>query len=180
MQIAPEQGEFLAFLVRLIGARNALEIGTFTGYSALAVALALPKDGRLVACDVSEEWTKIGRKHWAEAGVAGKIDLRIGPALESLAAMKREGQAGGFDIAFIDAAKQEYDAYYDACLDLVRVGGLITFDNMLQDGRVADPKSRDASVKAIRALNARLAADDRVDVVLLPLGDGMTIARRLG
>lgn len=177
MQIAPEQGAFLAFLVRLIGATRTIEIGTFTGYSALAVALALPKDGQVVACDVSEEWTAIGRKHWQEAGVAEKIDLRIAPALETLARLAKE--KASFDFAFIDAEKTEYDAYYEGCLKLVRPGGLIVFDNMLQDGRVAEPKSRSASTLAIRALNAKLAGDPRVDAVLLPLGDGMTVARRV-
>ena len=141
MQIAPEQAAFLAFLVRLIGAKNALEVGTFTGYSALAVALALPKGGRLVACDISEEWTSIGRPYWKEAGVARKIDLRLGPAIETLKTLIREGRAGTFDFAFIDAAKSEYDAYFEGTLKLVRKGGLIVLDNMLQDGRVADPKA---------------------------------------
>ena len=179
MQIAPEQGQFLAFLTRLIGAKNALEVGTFTGYSALAVALALPADGRLIACDVSEQWTKVAREHWAEAGLKDKIELRLAPALDSLAALEREGCAGRFDIAFIDAEKTEYDGYYEHCLRLVRVGGLIILDNMLQDGHVADPKSGDDSTIAIRALNAKIAGDDRVDAVLLPLGDGTTVARRV-
>ena len=179
MQIAAEQGQFLAFLVRLIGARRTLEIGTFTGYSALAVALALPDDGRVVACDVSEEWTAIARAHWREAGVEEKITLRLAPALETLAALEEEGKPGRFDFAFIDAHKPEYEAYYEACLRLVRVGGLIALDNMLQGGRVTDRGDRSPGVVAIRALNARLAKDDRVDAVLLPLGDGMTLARRL-
>lgn len=179
MQIAAEQGHFLAFLVRLTGARRALEIGTFTGYSALAVALALPDDGSLVACDVNEEWTAIGRAHWLEAGVADRIDLRIGPALETLAGLVAAEESGRFDIAFIDAHKPEYDAYYEACLRLVRVGGLIVFDNMLQAGKILDPSAADEGVAAVRLLNAKLAIDDRVDVVLLPVGDGMTLARRL-
>ena len=179
MQIAPEQGHFLAFLIRLTGARRALEVGTFTGYSALATALALPDDGVLIACDVSEEWTGIGRAHWQEAGVDGKIDLRIAPALETLAGLLDEGQAGTFDFAFIDADKPEYAGYYEACLRLVRVGGLIVFDNMLQGGHIVDPSRSEPGVEAIRALNAKLVVDDRVDVVLLPVGDGMTLARRL-
>jgi predicted O-methyltransferase YrrM len=179
MQIAPEQGHFLAFLVRLTGARRTLEIGTFTGYSALAVALALPEDGSMVACDVSEEWTAMGRAHWLEAGVAERIDLRIGPALDTLATLLADGAAASFDFAFIDAHKPEYDAYYEACLKLVRVGGLIAFDNMLQAGKILDPSASDDGVAAIRLLNAKLAIDDRVDVVLLPVGDGMTLARRL-
>ena len=179
MQIAAEQGHFLAFLVRLIGARTTLEIGTFTGYSALAVALALPDDGKVVACDVSEEWTAIGRKHWEEAGVARKIELRLAPALKTLAVLEAEGMAGRFDFAFIDAHKPEYDGYYEACLRLVRLGGLIAFDNMLQGGDVADKSARSAGVTAIRALNAKIAKDARVDAVLLPVGDGMTLARRV-
>jgi predicted O-methyltransferase YrrM len=179
MQIAAEQGHFLAFLVRLIGARTTLEIGTFTGYSALAVALALPEGGRVVACDVSEEWTAIGRKHWRKAGVADRIELRLAPALTTLRALDAEGMAGRFDFAFIDAEKTEYDAYYEGCLKLVRVGGLITFDNMLQSGDVANRSAKGASVRAIRALNAKIAGDDRVDAVLLPVGDGMTLARRV-
>jgi len=179
MQIAREQGHLLAFLARLIGARNAIEIGTFTGYSALAVALALPPDGRLIACDVSEEWTGVARRHWQEAGVGDRIELRLGPALQTIDALLRAGQAGAFDIAFIDASKSEYDAYYEGCLRLVRVGGLITFDNMLQGGRVADPKATGGSAAIVRALNAKIAADPRVDPVLLPVGDGMTLARRV-
>ena len=178
MQVAPEQAAFLAFLVRLIGARNALEVGTFTGYSALAVALALPKGGKLVACDISEEWTSVGRPYWKEAGVAGKIDLRLGPAIETLKALLREGRAGTFDFAFIDARKSEYDAYFESALKLVRKGGLIVLDNMLQSGSVVDAKARDADTRAIKALNAKIAGDPRVDAVLLPLGDGVTVARR--
>lgn len=179
MQVAPEQGHFLAFLARLVGAKNALEIGTFTGYSALAVALALPKGGHLVACDVNEAWTSIGRQHWEKAGVAGKIELRLGPALGTLKDLKREGWTGGFDFAFIDAAKSEYDAYYERTLPLVRKGGIIAFDNMLWGGAVANPKVKDADTQALRALNAKIAGDRRVDAVLLPVGDGMMVARRL-
>lgn len=179
MQIAPEQGAFLAFLVRLIGARLTLEIGTFTGYSALAVALALPMDGRVIALDVSEEWTSVAKAHWAEAGVAKKIELRLAPALETLARLETEGMAGKFDFAFVDAHKPEYHAYYEACLRLVRPNGLIAFDNMLQDGEVADRSVKREGVTAIRKLNARIAKDSRVDAVLLPVGDGMTLARRI-
>jgi predicted O-methyltransferase YrrM len=177
MQIAAEQGHFLAFLARLIGARNALEIGTFTGYSALAVALALPADGRLVACDVSEEWTNVARKHWEKAGVSAKIELRIAPAIESLKALANEGKRGTFDIAFIDASKREYPQYYELTLPLMRKGGVITFDNMLRDGDVANPAVRDSDTNVIRSLNKAIASDPRVDAVLLPLGDGMTLAR---
>jgi predicted O-methyltransferase YrrM len=179
MQVAPEQGHLLAFLARLIGAKNALEIGTFTGYSALAVALALPRDGHLVACDVNEAWTSIGRQHWEKAGVAGKIELRLGPALETLKELKREGWANHFDFAFIDAAKSEYDAYYEAALRLVRKGGIIALDNMLWGGAVANPKARDGETRSLRALNAKIAGDPRVDAVLLPVGDGMMVARRV-
>ena len=180
MQVSPEQAEFLKFLIGLIGAKSILEIGTFTGYSALAMALALPPDGKLVACDVSEEWTSLGKKHWLEAGVADKIDLRIAPALETLAALETGGQANSFDMAFIDAQKTEYDGYYEACLKLVRPGGLIVLDNMLQGGSVADAADTGSSTAAIRELNAKIAVDDRVEAVLLPMRDGVTVARRLG
>ncbi|WP_421726542.1 class I SAM-dependent methyltransferase [Bauldia sp.] len=179
MQIGPAQGAFLAFLVRMTGAKNVLEIGTFTGYSALAMALALPPGGRIVACDVSKEWTDIGREHWEEAGVVDRIDLRLAPALETLAAMEGEGLRDHFDLVFIDALKSEYDDYYEACLRLVPVGALITFDNMLQEGDVADPGKSGGAVDAIRGVNAKIAKDDRVDAVLLPVGDGMTLARRV-
>ncbi len=177
MQIGPDQGQLMGFLVRLMGARRALEIGTFTGYSALAVALALPADGRLVCCDVSAEWTAVGRRYWAEAGVADKIDLRLAPALETLDALTRAGEAGGFDFAFIDADKANYDAYYEGCLTLVRRGGLIAIDNVLWSGRVLDANDRSADTRALRALNAKLHADARIDLVLLGIGDGLTLAR---
>ena len=179
MQVSPEQGKFLAFLVGLTGAKTVLEIGTFTGYSALVMALALPADGRLTACDVSEEWTSLGKKHWLEAGVAEKIDLRIAPALATIDQLLAEGKADSFDMAFIDAMKAEYDGYYEGCLKLVRPGGLIALDNMLQSGRVADAGETGEATETIRALNAKIAADDRVEAVLLPIRDGMTLARRL-
>ncbi len=178
MQIAPEQGQLLAFLARAVEARQTLEIGTFTGYSALTIALGLPADGKLVACDVSDEWTSVARTYWQEAGVADRIELRLGPAIETLAALEKEGAADRFDFAFIDADKTGYDAYYEAVLRLVRPGGIIAFDNMLQNGDVADPKAHGPSVEAIRALNAKIAADERVDRVLVPVGDGMTFVRR--
>jgi O-methyltransferase len=178
MQIAPEQGHFLAFLCRTIGARRVLEVGTFTGYSALAMALALPHDGRIVACDVSAEWTAIGRGFWAKAGVADKIELRLGPAVATLQQLEREGAGGSFDLAFVDANKEDYDAYYECALRLVRVGGVIALDNVLRGGRVADLRETDRSVAAIRELNTRIASDERVDRVMLPVGDGMTLARR--
>lgn len=178
MQLSPEQGQLLAFLARLIGARKALEIGTFTGYSALSVALALPADGKLVACDVSAEYTALAKPYWDRAGVAGKIDLHIAPALETLAKLEADGQRGSFDMAFIDADKPAYDAYYEASLRLLRQGGLIALDNMLIAGTVADPKNTDQRTVPVRALNAKIAADERVDRVLLPIGDGMTLVRK--
>lgn len=178
MQSAAEQGQFLAFLAKAIGARTALEVGTFTGYSALWVALALPDDGKLVACDVSEEWTSIGRAYWQEAGVADKIDLRLGPAAETLKKLEDDGWVDRFDFAYIDADKSGYDGYYESALRLVRPGGVIVFDNTLWSGDVADPQIRDRSTNLIRALNAKVAADDRVDKVMVPLGDGMLTVRR--
>ena len=178
MQIGPEQGQFMALLVELIGARSVLEVGTFTGYSALAMAAALPENGALVACDVSEEWTAIGRRYWEEAGVAHKIELRLAPALETLDALLAEGRAGTFDFAFIDADKEGYDAYYERALELVRLGGLIALDNTLWEGKVADPAATDVDTEAIRAINAKLVLDERVTLSLIPVGDGLTLARK--
>ncbi len=178
MQIAAEQGQFLAMIARLIGAKRTIEIGTFTGYSALWVALALPADGTVVACDINADWTAIGRRHWDEAGVGKKIELRLGPAADTVAALEKEGQAGRFDMAFIDADKSGYDAYYEGALRLLRAGGAIVFDNVLWSGRVADPSVRDADTLALRALNAKIANDARVDKVMVPLGDGMTVVRK--
>jgi caffeoyl-CoA O-methyltransferase len=178
MQIAPEQGQFMALLAELIGARHCLEIGTYTGYSALAVALALPPDGRLIACDVNEKTTAVARRYWQEAGVAGKIDLRLAPALETLDALLAEGAAGRFDFAFIDADKTNYDAYYESCLTLLREGGLIIVDNVLWGGAVTNPAPGDSDTAAIRALNAKIASDQRVSCSMLPLGDGLTLARK--
>jgi predicted O-methyltransferase YrrM len=178
LQIAEEQGRLLAFLARLIGTRHALEVGTFTGYSALAVALVLPPEGKLVACDLNKEWTDVARRHWKKAGVADRIDLRLGRAADTLAALEAEGPAGRFDFAFIDADKTGYDGYYESALRLVRPGGLIVFDNMLWGGAVADPRVRDADTRAVRALNKKIAADERVDRVLVPVGDGMMVVRK--
>jgi predicted O-methyltransferase YrrM len=175
MQIGPDQGQLLGFFVKLLGVRQALEIGTFTGYSALSVAQALPADGKLVCCDVSAEWTSIGRRYWQEAGVADRIDLRIAPALETLAALDAEGRR--FDLAFIDADKENYDAYYEACLRLVRPGGLIAIDNVLWSGAVAGSEDATPSTVALKALNAKIRSDQRVDFCLLPIGDGVTLAR---
>ena len=180
MQIGPEQGQFMALLVQLLGARRTLEVGVFTGYSSLAVALALPPDGRVVACDVSEEWTAIARRYWAEAGVAGKIELRLGPAVGTLDALLADGQADGFDFAFIDADKENYDNYYERALRLVRPGGLIAIDNVLWGGHVADPEAQGESLAAIRALNAKLHRDERVALSLVPIGDGLTLALKRG
>lgn len=178
MQIGPGQGQFLALLLKLLGARRVLEIGTFTGYSALWMALALPEDGKLIACDVSAAYTSIGRRSWQEAGVAHKIDLRIAPASETLRTLLAEGQAGSFDLAFIDADKEGYAGYYEQCLQLVRPGGLIAIDNVLWGGAVADDAAQDADTQALRALNARLHVDERIDLSLLPIGDGLTLARK--
>jgi predicted O-methyltransferase YrrM len=180
MQVGPDQAALLALLARLVGARQALEVGAFTGYSALAVAAALPEDGRLVTCDVSEEWTAVARRYWEEAGLSGRIELRLGPALRTLDDLRREGHEGAFDFAFVDADKREYDAYYEACLVLVRPGGLIAVDNTLWSGKVADPAARDPETEAIRALNAKVRDDPRVDVCLLTVGDGLLLARKRG
>ena len=176
MQIGAEQGALLQVLVRVMGARRCVEIGTFTGYSALAVALALPKSGRIVCCDVSEEWTAIARRTWKRAGVAGKIDLRIAPALETLDALLRRGKAGKFDFAFIDADKANYANYYERCLKLVRRGGLIAADNTLWGGSVVDPRNGTVDTRAIRSFNRKLVRDRRVDMALVPIGDGLSLA----
>jgi predicted O-methyltransferase YrrM len=178
MQIGPEQGQLMALLAELVGAKSALEIGTFTGYSALAVALALPEDGRLVACDISEEWTSVGRPYWEEAGVTDKIDLRLGPAVETLEALLAEGRAGSFDFAFIDADKPAYATYYELVLRLLRPGGLAAIDNTLWEGKVVDPTAKDADTVAIRAFNLKLKDDERISLSLVPIGDGLTLARK--
>jgi caffeoyl-CoA O-methyltransferase len=175
MQIGPDQGALLSFLVRLIGARHGLEIGTFTGYSALAIASSLPADGKLVCCDVSEEWTAVARKYWREAGLADRIELRIAPALETLAEL--ETKAAKFDFAFIDADKPSYDAYYEYCLRLVRPGGLIAIDNVLWSGAVTNLSDRSEATLALRALNSKISNDTRADLCLLPIGDGLTLVR---
>ena len=178
MQIGADQGALMALLVRLVGARRALEIGTFTGYSAMAVAEALPPEGRLVTCDVSVEWTAIARRYWREAGLDGKIELRLGDARDTLVALRREAGDASFDFAFIDADKSGYDHYYEACLRLVRPGGLILIDNVLWSGKVADPAVLDQDTAAIRALNAKIATDRRVEACLLTVGDGVMVARK--
>lgn len=178
MQIAPEQGQLMALLVKLCGARRAIEVGVFTGYSALTVALAMPADGRLLACDISDEYTRIGKPYWQQAGVADRIELVLAPARQTLDARLGAGEAGHYDFAFIDADKTGYDAYYERCLTLLRVGGLIAIDNTLWAGSVAQPAAGDADTAALKALNAKLHRDERVDLVLLPLGDGLTLARK--
>jgi predicted O-methyltransferase YrrM len=180
MQISPEQGALLQMLVKLTGARRTVEIGVFTGYSALAVALALPPDGRILACDISDEFTRVGRPYWGRAGVAHKIELVLEPALHTLDARLATGEAGRYDFAFIDADKASYDAYYERCLKLLQVGGLIAIDNVLWSGRVAQTvdASADPDTAALQWLNAKLQRDERVDLALLPIGDGLTLARK--
>ena len=179
MQIAPEQGQFMAMLIRLMGANRCLEIGTFTGYSSLAIALALDQDGTLLALDTSEEYTEVARRYWQEAGVADKIELRIAPALEALDEMlDADDQRHTYDFVFIDADKTNYDNYYERCLQLVRTGGVIAFDNTLWDGKVADKSVQDADTSALRELNAKLYADERIELSMLPLADGLTLCRK--
>ncbi|TVR99419.1 MAG: SAM-dependent methyltransferase [Rhodospirillales bacterium] len=178
MQISPEQGQFMALLVRLMGARQILEVGTFTGYSATVMALAMPAGGRLVACDISESWTAIARRYWAEAGVADRIDLRLGLALETLDGLLAGGAAETFDLCFIDADKPGYRAYYERALVLLRPGGLICVDNVLWGGRVVNPTSDDDDTAAIRAFNRAIRDDPRIDLSLVPIGDGLTLARK--
>jgi predicted O-methyltransferase YrrM len=177
MQIAPEQGQFMSLLVELTGARRIIEIGTYTGYSAICLARALPADGRLLCCDISEPWTRIARGFWHEAGLADRIELRLAPALETLDALLDEGEAGRFDMAFIDADKTNYADYYECCLRLLRRGGLVMFDNTLWNGSVADPADQGPDTVALRELNDRLLADERVSLSLVPIGDGLTLAR---
>lgn len=178
MQIGADQGALLAILVRALGARRAIEVGTFTGCSALAVASALPAGGKLICCDVSEEWTSIARRYWKEAGVSDRIELKLAPANDTLADLIREGGSGTFDFAFIDADKTNYDGYYESCLTLLRPGGLIALDNMLWSGRVADPNEHEPDTDALRALNAKIRDDPRVDACLLTVGDGVMVAQK--
>ena len=177
MQISPEQGQFMSLLVKLIGARRTIEIGTFTGYSALTVALALPVGGKILACDISDEYTSIGKPYWQRAGVADRIELVIAPAVQTLDARIAAGETGAYDFAFIDADKEGYDDYYERCLQLVRQGGLIAFDNTLWDGDVAR-SAKDDDTRALQALNDKLHRDERIDVAMLPIGDGLTLARK--
>ena len=178
MQSAPDQVQLLALLARAINAKRYLEVGVFTGYSALGIALALPADGRIVACDVSKEYTDIAREYWKRAGVDSKIDLRLAPATETLDALLKDGGENTFDLAYIDADKPGYDAYYERALRLVRPNGLITIDNVLWSGDVADPSNNDPNTAALRALNQKIGRDERVDQIIVTIGDGLTIARK--
>ncbi|MBL8215468.1 MAG: class I SAM-dependent methyltransferase [Bryobacterales bacterium] len=178
MQITVEQGALMAMLTRLLGVRRAIEVGVFTGYSSLSVARALPPDGELIACDISEEFTAIARKYWAKAGLADRIHLHLRPATETLEELIAQGQGGQFDLAFIDADKENYDTYYERCLQLVKPGGLILIDNVLWHGDVIDPNKQDIDTLAIRAINEKIRNDARVTCCLLPLGDGLTLARK--
>lgn len=178
MQISPDQGAFLSLMVAAIGAKNAIEIGAFTGYSALAIARALPKNGTLICCDVSEEWTDIAQRYWKEAMLEKRIQLKLAPALDTLQDLIGKGREGSFDFAFIDADKTGYDAYYEACLKLLRPNGLIAIDNVLWSGAVADPTQTDADTQALRALNIKISNDARVDASLLTIGDGVMLVRK--
>ncbi|MDJ0607814.1 MAG: class I SAM-dependent methyltransferase [Kiloniellales bacterium] len=178
MQIAPEQGQFMGLLVELTGARCILEVGTFTGYSALCMAEAAGPEGRIVTCDVDAETTAVARRTWAEAGVAERIDLRLAPALETLDALLAAGEAGRFDLAFVDADKRNYDGYVERALELLRPGGLLLIDNVLWDGQVIDPEAEDPDTEAIRALNLKMHHDERVTLSMIPVGDGLTLGRK--
>lgn len=178
MQIGPEQGQLMALLAKLVGAKRCIEVGVFTGYSSLAVALALPEDGRILACDVSEQWTAIARRFWREAGVEHKIELKLQPAVRTLEESLAAGEAGRYDFAFVDADKPAYDSYYELLLQLLRPGGLMALDNTLWSGAVLDPNEREPNTVALRALNDKLHRDERIDLSLLPVGDGLTLARK--
>lgn len=180
MQISPEQGQLMGFLIRLTGARRAIELGTFTGYSALSVVLNMPPDGRLIACDTSKEWTDVARRFWREAGVEHQIDLRLGKGVETLDGLIAAGGKDGYDFVFIDADKKNYDAYYERALVLVRPGGLIGIDNTLWSGRVIDANDHEPATEAVRALNKKIHDDERVELAMLPIGDGLTLVRRRG
>lgn len=178
MQISPEQGQFMRLLIEMMQAKKTLEIGVFTGYSTLSVALGLPENGKIVACDINIEWTKIAKKFWEMAGVTNKIDLRLAPALETLQSLIDQGEANTFDFSFIDADKANYDAYYEMSLTLLRPGGVIAIDNVLWDGDVADPNNHEKNTVAIRELNSKVHHDERVSMSMLPIGDGLTLARK--
>jgi len=176
MQIAPEQGQFMALLMQLLGAKKTLEVGVFTGYSSLVVALALPPEGKVIACDIDDKYTNIAKKYWEQAGVTNKINLYLAPALETLEMLIKQGEAGTFDFAFIDADKNNYEKYYERSLELIRPGGLIAIDNVLWSGQVADPQIQDKRTEAIRFLNQKLHLDERINLSIVPIGDGLTLA----
>lgn len=178
MQIAPEQGALMGLLVELMGAKRCLELGTFTGYSSLAVALHLPPDGTITCCDVSRQWTDVARRYWVAAGVDDRIDLRLGPALETLDRLLADGAAGAYDFAFVDADKGSYPAYHERIVELLRPGGLVAYDNVFWHGEVADPAAADDAVTALRQLNERLASDERMTIAMVPIADGLTLARK--
>jgi predicted O-methyltransferase YrrM len=180
MQIAPEQGQFMALLVQILGARKTLDVGVFTGYSSTVVAMALPEDGRVIGFDTNVEWTKMARQTWEEAGVAHKVELKLGLAQDSLQELLNQGQAGTFDFAFIDADKQSYDIYYEYCLKLLRVGGIMALDNMFQDGKVLHPESEAEQIQIVDRLNKKIRTDERVSISLLPLADGLMLALKNG
>jgi predicted O-methyltransferase YrrM len=179
MQISPEQGQFMALLVKMIGARKTLDIGVFTGYSSLCIGLALPKDGRVIACDLNRDWTDTAKRYWQKGGVADKIELHLAPARQTLEELLAEGAGESFDFAFIDADKKNYDLYYEYCLQLIRSGGLIAIDNVLWDGAVADETVDDPDTVAIRNLNNKIHSDSRVEISLVPIADGLTLARKM-
>jgi caffeoyl-CoA O-methyltransferase len=179
LQISVEQGRLMVFLVAMMGARRCIEIGVFTGYSALCVAQQLPPDGRLVACDVSDEWTAIGKRYWVEAKVADRIDLRLGKALDTLSALLGNGEAGSYDFAFIDADKENYNNYYEKCLELLRPGGVMALDNIFLRGKTFNPEAKDGRSTAVRALTAKISADKRVEPAIVPIGDGLLLVRKL-
>lgn len=180
MQISPEQGAFMRFLVSVLGAKKCLEVGVFTGYSSLSVALTLPEDGRVVACDVNPDWTALAKRYFERAGLSHKFDLRLGPGVTTLESLVRAGESESFDFAFIDADKENYPTYYELCLTLVRKNGVVAIDNALWDGKVADPNVSDGSTRAIRELNARVRSDRRVRASLVPVGDGLLLAQKVG
>jgi predicted O-methyltransferase YrrM len=178
MQISPEQGQFMALLVRLMGATRTLEVGVYTGYSSVCVGMALPENGRVIACDISREWTSVARRYWQEAGLTHKIDLRLAPALQTLAELMEKGESETFDFAFIDADKENYGGYYEGCLMLLRSGGVLAIDNVFWSGKVAEKGISDEATRSIRALNEKIHLDERVDPSMLPIGDGLTLVRK--
>jgi predicted O-methyltransferase YrrM len=178
MQISPEQGQFMSLLIKLMGAKRTLEVGVYTGYSSLCVALALPPDGKLIACDISKKWTDVARRYWREGGVADVVELHLAPAIETMDRLLAHHEGGRFDFIFIDADKENYDGYYERTLSLLRAGGMMAIDNVFWSGRVSDPRERGSDTMAIRALNEKIRDDDRIDLTMIPIGDGLTLARK--